>query len=153
MNKNRTIVGVVSLSLMIFSVGCKTFSTPSGVLEISMEALQENNLERFRSTLTGTALAEFGNELGMSRMRQKLSAFVKLDTANLQKISTVKTGPNQWLTTSTIDVIGASLESEAPHVWVGAATTLCVSKQVLVHRPKHRVEVKKKTECRISEFN
>ncbi len=135
----------------LFLGGCKSFYSPSDVLELALGALQENNMEEFTSTLTGPALGYYSNVQNIEALRQRLSMYKKFETDNLRKLSTQRINSNLSVTTYTVDVLGfTSSEDLSQHV--GTATTSCTTKSKTEYRAKSADDSNKITTCLISEF-
>lgn len=61
------------LLLVLFSLlltACENFGTPKDVIQTAWTAAQKSDLEVFRKTMTGTALASFGTVEGMAEFRK-----------------------------------------------------------------------------------
>lgn len=67
--------GVLFLAVLAFGLSaCNDYSTPKGVLGTAYKALKENKLKTFRKTLDGSALKEYGDELGMAKLQELIQS-------------------------------------------------------------------------------
>ena len=139
------LIGLVGLT------GCNTFSTPNGVLEIAASALQENNLEKFKETLTGDALNQYGNLNGMERLRERFANFKRVDTRKAIRISEEKIDAHHWRKIDEVEVFGFLTESDNdPGQKLNTAITTCLTELRQERWSKGRVVYRKHTKCLIN---
>ncbi len=141
-------VCMLAVYVMAFS-GCKTLSSPSGVLETALAALQENDLEAFSSTLYGSALAQYGSIQGMEQLRQRISGYKKFDLGTPIKLSSERLRHDQWLTTYSVEVFGLETGTERINR-IGTAITPCWTHVKTGYRSQGNKSNQKVASCRIS---
>ncbi len=65
----------VAACLMAGLSACNDTTSPEGVVQMAAKALNENNLKDFTQTLSGNALAAYGNAEGMAKLKEKLNGY------------------------------------------------------------------------------
>ncbi len=78
MKKASFLIMIAALGLS----GCVNRGTPKSILESAASAVTKNNLKKFKQTLTGNALSQYGNDVGIAQVREKLSGFKNLEASS-----------------------------------------------------------------------
>lgn len=102
--KNALLV-LAALTAVACLSACNYFDSPEAVLGSAYTDLQKNDLKAFRETLTGKALASYGNADAMAKLRAELAG-LQLKTGEKQYLGGEKHTWRHYTYHYSLDVLG-----------------------------------------------
>lgn len=104
--------------------GCNELGSPEGVLGSAYKDIQKGKLSAFRATLSGDALATYGNAAGLAQLKQELAGLnVSLGSSKLIWSSTEDFSEKTYI--YELDVL-AKTKDAATYSRFKTATVVCV---------------------------
>lgn len=135
---------------IVFLVGCKSNTTPTGVVALSAEYAQKDELDDFRSTLMGNALKNFGNVDAMRNFVDKLFSYSNFDLDENDHTHTV-IGRNKFVDTYDLKATAQLSGNETPIV-LGTLSVTCYGKITMTRPGKRPPMPRKSTRCYINDI-
>jgi hypothetical protein len=69
----RVLLVLVCAAALTGLTGCNDYTTPQGIVGTAYKALSKDNVKTFKRTLTGDALARYGNLAGMVDLQKRFA--------------------------------------------------------------------------------
>lgn len=139
-------LALLSVTMLLGLAACD--NTPEGILGDAGKALQENNFTAFTRTLTGDALAQYGNSEGMQALRRELRG-QDLSVSRTDLTFRDRCGNRCVRRVYAVQVVGKS-SANGRTERIKNAEVICKSIESI--DPKTRAS-SYNTKCRISQFN
>jgi hypothetical protein len=120
-------LALLTLSLVALTglSACNDYSTPSGVVATAGRALEKDKAKTFKRTLTGEALARYGNDEDMAALRAELSVY-EVKSLRTFLTSTEIIGRHHKILTYSVDGIGKKrCDSDSNLRTIFNATVVC----------------------------
>ena len=87
----KSVKSLFACAALVAVSACQDFSSPKGVLGTAATALQKNNIDDFRKTLTPNGVEKYGDEASFLSIQSKLKPYKKLNVAS-QKVVRAERG-------------------------------------------------------------
>lgn len=143
---------MTALVAVLGLAGCVDLNSPESALGSAYTAVQKGNLADLRETLTGDALAQFGNAAGLAKL-QKTVLGLEVRLGHKQYIWGKDVGVRHKLYAYSVQVL-AKTKDAAKFGRLLTATVVCDWKAGQVeHARSIDTSTPETTDCRIAELN